>query len=85
MDLKPDNIMFKTKELKEIVLLDFGISNVYKENEATKIFGMTPFYCPPEIKIHDLSYVNPKADIFSFGMFIILLNLFINLEYFMKL
>ena len=39
MDLKPDNIMFATKELKEIVLLDFGISNVYKENEATKIFA----------------------------------------------
>ena len=35
MDLKPDNIMFTTQELKEIVLLDFGISNIYKENEAT--------------------------------------------------
>ena len=72
MDLKPDNIMFKSQELKEIVLLDFGISNIYKENEGTKIFGMTPFYCPPEIKYHDLSYVTPKADIFSFGMFLIM-------------
>ena len=72
MDLKPDNIMFKSQELKEIVLLDFGISNIYKENEATKIFGMTPFYCPPEIKYHDLSYITPKADIFSFGMFLII-------------
>ena len=26
MDLKPDNIMFKSQELKEIVLLDFGLS-----------------------------------------------------------
>ena len=31
---------------------------------------MTPFYCAPEIKYHDLSYISPKADIFSFGMFI---------------
>ena len=72
MDLKPDNIMFKSQELKEIVLLDFGISNIYKENEGTKIFGMTPDYCPPEIKYHDLSYITLKADIFSFGMFLII-------------
>ena len=71
MDLKPDNIMFITQELKDIVLLDFGISNVYKKNEATRIFGMTVFYCPPEIRCHDLSYITPKADIFSFGMFLI--------------
>ena len=74
MDLKPDNIMFITQELKDIVLLDFGISNVYKENEATRIFGMTVFYCPPEIRYHDLSYITPKADIFSFGMFFNLLQ-----------
>ena len=85
MDLKPANIMFKTNELKEIVLLDFGISNIYKENEGTKIFGMTAFYCPPEIKFHDLSYITPKADIFSFGMFsIAFYNLFIHLEFFLK-
>ena len=70
MDLKPLNIMFTTKELNEIVLLDFGISNVYKENEATKIFGMSPKYCPPEIRYHDMSYITPKADIFGFGMLI---------------
>ena len=85
MDLKPANIMFKTNELKEIVLLDFGISNIYKENEGTKIFGMTAFYCPPEIKFHNLSYIAPKADIFSFGMFsIAFYNLFIHLEFFLK-
>ena len=69
------------------MLLDFGISNVYKKNEATKIFGMTVFYCPPEISYHNISYVTPKADIFSFGMFLnCLFNyLFINLEYFLKL
>ena len=69
MDLKPDNIMFKSIELKEIVLLDFGISNIYKENKPTKIFGMTPAYCAPEIKFHDSSFITPKVDIFSFGMY----------------
>ena len=62
--------MFKSKMFEEIVLLDFGISNIYKENKPTKIFGMTAAYCPPEVKIHDLSYITPKADIFSFGMFL---------------
>ena len=73
MDLKPANIMFKTNELKEIVLLDFGISNIYKEKESTKIFGMTVYYCPPEISYYNVSYIAPKADIFSFGMFSITL------------
>ena len=68
LDLKPANIMFKTNELKEIVLLDFGISKDYKENEMQKISSMTHAYCPPEIKLNYLSQISPKADIFSFGM-----------------
>ena len=31
---------------------------------------MTIAYCPPEIRLHDLSQITPKADIFSFGMYI---------------
>ena len=69
--------MFQKHDLKDIVILDFGISNVYKENQPINIFGMTPFYCAPEIKYHDLSYVSPKADIFSFDFsFGMLINLF---------
>ena len=63
--------MFKSQDFEEIVLVDFGISNFYKNNEITKIFGMTPNYCPPEIKFSDLSLITPKADIFSFGMLFI--------------
>ena len=55
LDLKPANIMFTNKDLKEIVLVDFGISNFYKENEKSTIFGMTLAYCPPEIKWDILS------------------------------
>ena len=61
--------MFKHKDFKEIVILDFGISNFYKENKSTKIFGLTPYYCPPEIKHYTLLKISPKADIFSFGMY----------------
>ena len=31
---------------------------------------MTPAYCPPEIRLNDFSAISPKADIFSFGMYI---------------
>ena len=41
--------MFKTSDFEEIALVDFGISNFYKNNENIKIFGMNPAYCPPEI------------------------------------
>ena len=61
--------MFKNSDFAEIVLLDFGISNFYKDNQDAKIFGMTIAYCPPEIKFWDEFQISPKADIFSFGMF----------------
>ena len=76
LDLKPENIMFKSQDLSKIALVDFGISNFYKENLKAKIHGMTPFYCPPEIKFSDDSIISPKADIFSFGMLFILFFLF---------
>eukprot|EP00828_Plagiopyla_frontata_P030675 TRINITY_DN4012_c0_g1_i5.p1 TRINITY_DN4012_c0_g1~~TRINITY_DN4012_c0_g1_i5.p1 ORF type:complete len:221 (+),score=23.10 TRINITY_DN4012_c0_g1_i5:266-928(+) len=68
LDLKPSNIMLKSQLLPDIVLLDFGISNIYKNSENTNIFGITPFYCPPEIKFNNPSSITPKADIFSFGI-----------------
>ena len=65
LDLKPSNIMFKEKEKKEIVLVDFGVSNFFRDNKCTKIFGITPEYCPPEITFNNLSLISSKADIFS--------------------
>ena len=72
LDLKPSNIMFKSSDFEDIVLVDFGISNFYKDTKYTKIFGMTVCYCAPEIKFSDLAHITPKADIFSFGMLPIL-------------
>ena len=65
--------MFKSKELLEIVIVDFGISNFYKNNESIEIFGMSIDYCPPEITFSNLSHISPKADIFSFGMLFIII------------
>ena len=42
--------MFKKNDLKEVVLIDFGISNFYEVNKAVKILGFTTYYCPPEIE-----------------------------------
>ena len=52
-------------------ILEFPIFT--NKMSITKIFGMTINYCPPEIKYSDLSLITPKADIFSFGMFFMIL------------
>ena len=31
---------------------------------------MTPAYCAPEITFANLSFISPKADVFSFGMYL---------------
>ena len=51
LDIKPANVMFKTQDFEEIVLLDFGISKFIKDddNYYDKVFGMTICYSPPEI------------------------------------
>ena len=64
--------MFTTEDLSQIVILDFGISQIYKQSNPAKVFGLTPNYCPPEIVLHKASTISPKSDIFSFGMLIIL-------------
>ena len=50
LDLKPKNIMFKNEDLKEIVVIDFGISKIFK-NETTKPIGLTRNYSAPEVFI----------------------------------
>ena len=39
---------------------------------------MTIAYSPPEMRFNDLSNVSPKADIFSFGMYLYFLSLLLN-------
>ena len=61
--------MFRDESLTEIVILDLGISDIYRKSERTKLIELTPAYCPPEIKFHDLSIISPTSNIFSFGMY----------------
>ena len=41
--------MFKSEDLKEIVIIDFGISKIVRPDSTTKIFACTANYSPPEI------------------------------------
>ena len=59
LDLKPSNIMFKNESLTDVVLLDFGISHIYRNNESNKIMGLSPSYCPPEIRFDDSTKISP--------------------------
>ena len=42
--------MFKNEDLKEIVIIDFGISKIFK-NETTKPIGLSKYYSAPEVSI----------------------------------
>ena len=66
--------MFENKSCKKIFLLDFGITK-FEKNLETEILGMSYFYSAPEVSLTNKSLVSSKSDMFSFGMFIILLFL----------
>ena len=70
MDLKPKNIVFKTSSMMEIVLLDFGISKISRNDQDTPTIAMSYYYCSPEVKNDNSSKISQKSDIFSVGMFI---------------
>ena len=81
MDLKPKNLVFNSHKFKKIILLDFGISKIAKENEETDVIGMSYCYCAPEIKEASKCQVSSKSDIFSFGMFFFALFYYIFLKH----
>ena len=61
---------------KKIDLEIFFFAEKIKEICFMKYVGMTVFYCAPEIKKTEEFNLTPKADIFSFGMFILIFILF---------
>jgi serine/threonine protein kinase len=64
-DIKEPNIMFKTKEYADpvIVLIDFGMT----QNSAGQgLAGGTPGYRPPETNATNIWF--PRGDIFSMGV-----------------
>ena len=46
--------MFRDKSLNDIVIIDFGISDIYRKNESTQIKGISYAYSPPEMNFHNV-------------------------------
>ncbi len=64
-DIKPENIIIK--EDKSLVLIDFGISRVYKkEGTSDTVFSGTRNFAPPEQ--YGFMQTDIRSDIYSFGV-----------------
>ena len=61
-DLKPENLLLD--EQNNIKIVDFGLSNVYKENETLKTACGSPCYAAPEM-IAGKRYHGLNSDIWS--------------------
>ena len=64
-DLKPENLLLDNK--KNIKIVDFGLSNIYPNNELLKTACGSPCYAAPEM-INGELYNGLEADIWSSGI-----------------
>jgi len=64
-DIKPENLLVSND--KKIKIVDFGLSNTYKNNELLKTACGSPFYAAPEM-IKGEKYNGDKVDIWSSGI-----------------
>uniref|UniRef100_A0A6C0C8Q7 Protein kinase domain-containing protein n=1 Tax=viral metagenome TaxID=1070528 RepID=A0A6C0C8Q7_9ZZZZ len=65
-DIKPDNIMV-TNDFKKVILIDFGISNIYSYDKVRYNSAVCTLpYRPPEILLECKTY-NNKVDMWSLG------------------
>ena len=64
-DLKPENLLLD--EQKNIKIVDFGLSNIYKNNELLTTACGSPCYAAPEM-INGESYMGLRVDIWSSGI-----------------
>ena len=68
-DLKPDNILFLTKdEDSPVKIIDFGMSKILKPLETLDVLCGTPYYTAPEV-ISDRKY-DHLCDMWSLGVII---------------
>eukprot|EP00828_Plagiopyla_frontata_P011627 TRINITY_DN1644_c0_g1_i2.p1 TRINITY_DN1644_c0_g1~~TRINITY_DN1644_c0_g1_i2.p1 ORF type:complete len:491 (+),score=82.30 TRINITY_DN1644_c0_g1_i2:147-1475(+) len=68
-DIKPGNLLFRTTECQELVLIDFGLAENVDSDEFLYPRAGTPGYVAPEIANNNekLSNYNEVCDIFSVG------------------
>ena len=64
-DLKPENLLLDHK--KNIKIVDFGLSNTYKDLETLKTACGSPCYAAPEM-IAGKRYYGSNVDIWSCGV-----------------
>lgn len=64
-DLKPENLLLNNK--KELKIVDFGLSNIYRKNELLKTPCGSPCYAAPEM-ILGKKYNGLYVDIWSSGI-----------------
>ena len=70
-DFKPENILI-TNDDTVLKIIDFGLSNMYKNNQLLKTACGSPCYAPPEM-IKEESYDGAKSDIWSSGIILYLM------------
>ncbi|KII65461.1 Death-associated protein kinase 2 [Thelohanellus kitauei] len=66
LDLKPENIMLKNFMDKELVIVDFSLSRVIKQNEKLKLMQGTVEFSAPEIFNYEL--IGLYTDMWAFGV-----------------
>ena len=64
-DLKPENMLLDYK--KDLKIIDFGLSNLYKKNEKLKTACGSPGYAAPEM-IKGEEYNGLLSDLWSIGI-----------------
>ncbi|CAE8622795.1 unnamed protein product, partial [Polarella glacialis] len=64
-DLKPENLLLD--ERKRIKIVDFGLSNTFREGQLLKTACGSPCYAPPEM-IEGKEYVPVMCDVWSCGV-----------------
>lgn len=65
-DLKPENLLLD-EDLKNLKLIDFGLSNSMKDSYPLKTACGSPNYAAPEI-VMGRSYSGVESDVWSMGV-----------------
>ncbi|KAL8912800.1 MAG: hypothetical protein Q9171_002258 [Xanthocarpia ochracea] len=66
-DVKPENFLIETEDPLNIILADFGLSNIVTDHPL-KTFCGSHTYCAPEVYPGNSDGYGPKADIWSLGV-----------------